>query len=301
MTPKDLDLNLLIVLDVLLKEQHVTRAAGRLNLTQSAVSSALKRLRLAFNDDLLVLVGRKMRLTPRAEALMPKITALIAQIEQTIAEDKFDPLQSDHRFVIASADYTTFTLLPPLLKLMEQQAPRMRVQVFDISDHTIADMLLGKIDAIIAPRSRLFGEGLRSRTLFKEKLVCIASKKHPAVKGTIDLATFQRFPHVRYQPGREVSISAEAMQLKKQRVNSSAFLTCPSFAALPFLVGATSALALVQERLARQFEQAAKLQILPPPVRTDPLHISLFWAPSRNSDPAHVWLRDAIARAGQGV
>lgn len=301
MTPKDLDLNLLFVLDVLLREQHVTRAAGRLNLTQSAVSSALKRLRIAFDDDLLVLVGRKMQLTPRAEALKPKITGLITQIEQTIAEDKFDPRKSDHRFVIASADYTTFTLLPPLLKLMEQEAPGMRIQVFDISDHTMSDMLLGKIDAIIAPRSRLFGEGLRSRTLFKEKLVCIAARRHPAIKGSIDLATFQKFPHVRYQPGREISVSAEAMQLKKQRVESSTLLTCPSFAALPFLVGATSALALVQERLARQFQHAARLQILPPPVRTETLHISLFWAPSQNSDPAHIWLRDAIARAGQVV
>lgn len=298
---KNLDLNLLIVLDILLKEQNVTRAAGRLNLTQSAVSSALKRLRLAFDDDLLVLVGRRMQMTPRAEMLKPRISALIAQIDATVAPDKFDPELSDHRFVIASADYMTVTLVPALLKLMQKEAPSMRLQVLDLADRTMPDMLLGKIDVIIAPRSRLFSEGLQSRTLFKEKLVCIAARRHPTIKGTIDITTFRKLPHVRYQPGREAAVSAEAMQLKRQRVEPSVLLTCPSFAALPFLVGATSAIALVQERLARRFQNVAGLQIMPPPVKTEILDIALFWASNRNSDVAHIWFRDAIARVSQKI
>lgn len=301
MTEINLDLNLLKVLDVLLKEQNVTRAAGRLNLTQSAVSSALKRLRLALHDDLLVLVGRGMQLTPRAEALRPKISLLMAQIHETIAQDSFDHTTSDRRFIIASADYTNLVLIPTLLRIMEREAPLTRLQVLDLADRTIPDLHLGKIDAIIAPRSHLLSEGLRSRSLFKERLVCIAAKTHPQIKGRLDLATFRKLPHVRYQPGRDASISAEAMQMKKLRVEIPVLMTCPSFTSLPFLVGATSAIALVQERLALKFQNLAKLQLLAPPIRTDVLDIALFWAPNQNSDAAHGWFRDVLARAAQDI
>ncbi|MFA7637729.1 MAG: LysR family transcriptional regulator [Parvibaculum sp.] len=301
MSFKGLDLNLLVVLDVLLKEQNVTRAAAKLNLTQSAVSSALKRLRLALNDELLVLVGRRMQLTPRAETLRPRVVALMSQIDETIAQDEFDPATSNRRFVIASADYSTLTIVPSLLGLMGSEAPHMRLQILDLTDRTMPEMHLGRIDAIIAPRSPLLSEGLRSRTLFKERLVCITARNHPEVRGNIDLATFRRLPQVRYQPGRDVTASGEALQLKKQRIEFESLVTCPSFVALPFLVGATNAIALLQERLALRFLKPAKLQILPPPIRTDPLDITLFWTPNQNSDMAHRWLRDAIHRVSQKI
>lgn len=301
MSLRNLDLNLLRVLDVLLKEQNVTRAAAKLNLTQSAVSSALKRLRHAFGDDLLVLVGRQMQLTPRAVSLRPGIAAIIARIEEAISPEEFDPGRSERNFVIASADYTTLTLVPELLALMRREAPGMRLKVLDLGERTMPELGAGRIDCIVAPRSALSNAGLRSRSLFSERLVCIAARGHDDIKGRIDSATFRRLPHVLYQPGRYSAVSAAALQLRKRRLDVDVLATCPSFASLAFLVGATDAIALLQERLARKFEMPARLQILPPPLKTEPLDIALFWAANQNSEAAHKWMRDAISRAGRGA
>jgi len=301
MALKDIDLNLLRVLDVLLKEQNVTRAAAKLNLTQSAASSSLKRLRVAFGDELLVLVGRQMHLTPRAEALRPSVAAIIAQIEDVISPEAFEPTRSERNFVIASADYTTLTLVPALLALIRREAPGMRIKVLDLGERTMPELAAGRIDAIVAPRSALSSAGLRSRSLFSERLVCVAARRHRAIKGRIDSAAFRSLPHVLYQPGRDTSVSAAAMQLRKQRIDVDVLATCPSFASLAFMVGATDAIALLQERLAQKFEKPAQLQILPPPVKTEPLDIALFWTANQNSDPAHKWMRAAIAKAGHAI
>lgn len=297
-----LDLNLLVVLDVLLREQNVTRAAVHLNITQSAVSSALKRLRLALDDELLVLVGRKMQMTPRAQALKPKIAALIAQIEQTVAREAFDPFVARDRFVLGTADYATFVLMPAILKLLERAAPNVRLELVDLTEHCVDDMLAGKIDAIIAPRSYIPVEGLRSRTLFQEELVCVAALDHPAIiDGRIDLAAFKAAAHVRYQPGPNFEDGQSNLVQVRRQPDPSTILTCSSFAALTFMVGETSALAMVQERLARRFEVVAGLRILPAPMPTETLDIALFWAPNRNSDDAHVWFREIVAAASKGL
>lgn len=299
---KDIDLNLLRVLDILLKEQSVTRAAAKLNLTQSAVSSSLKRLRVAFGDELLVLVGRRMQLTPRAEALRPRIADVITQIEDVISSEVFEPARSERNFVIASADYTMLTLVPALLAFIRREAPGIRIKVLDLGERTMPELAAGRIDVIIAPRAALANTGLRSRSLFSERLVCIAARGHPAViKGRIDSTAFRNLPHVLYQPGRDTSASAAATQLRKQRVGIDVLATCPSFASLAFLVGATDAIALLQERLARIFQKPAKLQILPSPIKTEPLDIALFWAANQNSDPAHKWMREAISEASHAI
>ncbi len=297
-----LDLNLLVVLDALLREQNVTRAAVQLNITQSAASSALKRLRTALGDELLVLVGRQMQMTPRAEALKPKIAALIAQIERTVARDAFDPAVATDRFMLGTADYAAFVLMPAILKILERDAPHVRLELVDLTEHCVGDMLAGKLDAIIAPRSYVPVEGLRARTLFQEELVCIAARGHPAiVDGRIGPQAFKAAAHVRYQPGPTLDGDQNSLLQPRRQTASSTVLTCSSFAALTFMVGETSALAMVQERLARRFEDLAGLEVLPPPTPAATLDIALFWAPNRNSDDAHAWFREVVALAAKGI
>ena len=301
MSLQNMDLNLLKTLDVLLEEQSVTNASVRLGLSQPATSSALGRLRVMFEDELLVLVGRKMYMTPRAETLQPQIRTLLSQIEATLTPEHFDPATSERHFTFASADYISLVLLPPLLKHLEKVAPKMRIQVIDLSKGSVSDAIQGKIDGLISPRDALPRDGLQSRTLFQERLVCIARRGHPEIDGKIDLTTFQRLLHARYQTEREVSLSSEARQLKSKRINSTPLITCPSFLALPFLVSATDAIALVQERLALQFQKPARLQIVTPPLKTDPLDLCLFWTARQNTDAPHKWLRDAMSHIARKI
>ncbi|WP_313294800.1 LysR family transcriptional regulator, partial [Pseudomonas sp.] len=120
------DLNLLRVLDMLLREQNVSRAAERLALTQPTVSNALARLRDLLDDPLLVRVGRRMRPTPRALALEGPIRAALQQIEQTLgAGDSFDPGLSHRQLRIALTDFAEQLCMPKLLATLQSQAPHL--------------------------------------------------------------------------------------------------------------------------------------------------------------------------------
>jgi DNA-binding transcriptional LysR family regulator len=297
---RTLDLNLLVVLDALLEEGNVTRAAKRLGLGQSATSSALKRLRAALGDELLVLSGRQMHLTMRSRDLKPKIHSLLGQIEAALAASAFDPSVSRRKFVIAGADYVTVTLLPRFLARVQAAAPHMRFEIIELSTSTVEALGLGGIDAVILPRVDAAPGNLFARSLFRERIVCIAAKKHPRIRGSLDLETFHAERRAAFQTGRSF-MSVGEQQLLEIRDGSPPVVTCPSFLALLSVVGATDMVAIVQERLARAFQKQARLQVLEPPFATRALDVSLFWAGIHNSDPAHRWFREQLAETARSI
>ncbi len=297
---RTLDLNLLVVLDALLEEGNVTRAAKRLGLGQSATSSALKRLRAALGDELLVLSGRQMHLTVRSRELKPKIHSLLGQIGTALAAPAFDPSASTRRFVIAAADYVTATLLPRFLARVHAAAPHMRFEMIELSPSTVEALGLGDIDTVIMPRVDAVPGNLFARSLFRERIVCIAAKKHPRIHGSIDRATFHAERRAAFQTGRSF-MSVGEQQLREISDGSPPAVTCPSFLALLSVVGTTDLVAIVQERLALAFQKQAGLQVLEPPFATRALDVSLLWAGIHNSDPAHLWFREQLAETARGL
>jgi LysR family nod box-dependent transcriptional activator len=118
-----LDLNLLVALDAMLLERNISRAAERLHVSQSAMSSSLARLRTYFDDPLLVQVGRRMELTPRAQALKEVVRDILGRVDTAIAtRPQFDPAQSDREFRLLVSDYTLVTLMPHLLALVRRKS-----------------------------------------------------------------------------------------------------------------------------------------------------------------------------------
>lgn len=297
---RTLDLNLLVVLDALLEEGNVTRAAKRLGLGQSATSSALKRLRAALGDELLVLSGRQMHLTMRSRELKPQIHSLLGQIETALAAPAFDPSVSRRRFVIASADFITVTLLPGFLARVHAAAPHIGFEMIELSSSTVEALVLGDIDAAILPRVAAVPGNLFARSLFRERIVCIAAKKHPRIRGSLDLETFHAERRAAYQTGRSLTAVGE-QQLREISDGSPPAVTCPSFLALLSVVGATDMVAIVQERLALAFQKQAGLQVLEPPFATQALDVSLLWAGIHNSDPAHRWFREQLVETARDL
>ena len=134
-----LDLNLLVALDHLLNLRSVSGAAARMNMTQSAMSNALLRLREYFGDDLLVKIGRRMELTPRAEALKDAVRDVLVRVEWTIATTAdFDPAQSDRQFNVLVSDYTLATLIPKVLALCRKAESTVRFNFLHQVDRTRA-------------------------------------------------------------------------------------------------------------------------------------------------------------------
>ena len=145
-----LDLNLLVALDILIDERNVSTAADRLCLSQSAMSSALKRLRDYFEDDLLVTCGRRMVLTPRAEDLASPVRNALLQIRSNVTRPQsFEPAVSERRFSIMLSDYMREVVLAPFLRDLAVTAPKLRFELWTPGDHPAEAIETGEVDLLI--------------------------------------------------------------------------------------------------------------------------------------------------------
>ena len=151
----DIDFNLLRIFEILYDERHVTRAAARLFLTQSAVSHALGRLRVALDDPLFIRIPSGLRPTERAHQLAPRLRAALAEIRSAVAAPRFDPANTRQRFVISAGPYFYTLVVPNLIALARKSAPGITLQIVNIRadiaqalDQQQVDIVLGAFDRV---------------------------------------------------------------------------------------------------------------------------------------------------------
>ena len=195
-----LDLNLLVALDVLLVERNVSRSADRLHVTQSAVSNALARLRDYFDDEILVPVGRRMELTPRAELLKEAVRDILVRIESSVtAKPLFEPRTSDRRFRIFVSDYTMITLVPHVLALAGQQAKAVEFELLPQTNLAHRPLERGEADLLIIPSEYASSEH-PTEALFDEDFVCVCWDQSAYAGGKLTRRKFLEASHVVMQP-----------------------------------------------------------------------------------------------------
>jgi DNA-binding transcriptional LysR family regulator len=192
-----LDLNLLVALDALLTERSVTRAAGRIGISQSAMSHALARLRTTFSDELLTRGPDGMRPTPRALALIAPVQAALSQIQEiTAPPDAFDPATADITFTLGIPDSTEVLLMPTLIAHLQAVAPGVKLLLHTVDRHRILDDLdSGRVDLGIG----VFEQGQthhKRRILNKESYLCIFNADLVGVTAPISLDDYVRLPHL---------------------------------------------------------------------------------------------------------
>jgi len=188
------DLNLLVVLDALLKHRSVTRAAEQLHVTPSAVSHSLKRLRSLFGDELLCRDGRQMRLTLRAQGLSQTLPRVLQQIRRTLsAPVAFNPSTSTRTFRLSAPDFLA-SVVPALLQQVGRTAPSVRVELLPLAQGSIREIAEGRIDALIGPAT-LEDEGVRAEALGAWSWAVFGRKGHPAFHEWSQHAWF-RYPHL---------------------------------------------------------------------------------------------------------
>lgn len=294
MSLRKYDLNLLTILDALLRHRNVTQAGQELGLTQSATSHALLRLREQFDDKLLVASGRTMMLTHKAESLVGPIADILRQAERVLDTKKFDPATAIRRFKIGMGDYVGFLLMPRLLNALETDAPNVTIHATWTGKDMASRLKLREVDLSIGAQPP-GDETLHSQPLFVDELVVIVSKKHPKVKNSIDLETFNNLPYAAFRHEAAGPISFVDFQLTRSRVLPRESVYVPNFLMLPFVVATTSHVALIQRRLAERMMTLAPIRLLTPPFRVEPLQISAFWSHEANKDLGHRWLRELIA------
>jgi DNA-binding transcriptional LysR family regulator len=289
-----LDLNLLVVLDVLLAERSVTRAAARLGLSQPGVSNALARLRAALGDPLLVPTSRGMTPTPRAKGLESALRDAIDRLGGILGgASDFVPETSRRTFVLAATDYVQFVLLRHLAERVHAQAPSVVLRVVPTRAAPWQELEAGIVDLTItgirsAPR------GLHRRALFRDRVVCVVRDEHPILARPWSLARYLSLGHIEALPhGGEGGLADEV--LGKLGHTRHLAVTVPQFLIAPHLVPHGDYCFTLADRIARPMAALLGLRVLPLPFDVPRITIWQYWHERVHNDEAHRWLRRLVA------
>ena len=306
-----IDLNLLIYLDVLLRECNVTKAADRLNITQPAMSNGLKRLRELLNDPVLVRTSKGMQPTKKALQLKPIVRDLIHTMEKAlIAEDQFDYKTSDRVFRIMVSDYAASTLLPPLLDELRKQAPEVTLDIITPSDTTFHEIENGQVDLAINAFSTE-PASFHQQVLWEDKF-CILMRTDNLKKKKLSLDEYFNSKHVWVsKTGYGVSVGMTHEDVQKLRWVDGAIsklgkqrnirIFTRSYHVALQLAQEQDLIATIPFRAALLKKHHCELSILPVPFEIEPLELKMIWSPLLHQDGGHRWLRRLIKITAKNI
>lgn len=288
-----IDLNLLVVLRALLTERHVTRAAARVGLSQSATSHALARLRELYADPLLVRSGRTLALTPRAARLLPALERGLGELEGAVAgEPEFDPATARRMFTLGISDYLQALVMGPLLRRLAVRAPGVDLCVVVFPN--LRELLdTGAIDlAVSVPSSEL--RGASHQPLFDESFVCMVRRGHPHIKRAPSLELYLAQRHLVIAPTGTPGSLIDTV-LAQRGLERRIALRVTNFLIAPVVVCETDLINTMPARLARHLAKTYPLRLWPPPLELPTFEYGMYWHPRLEHDPAQRWLREFTA------
>lgn len=287
-----LDLNLLATLDVLLDEGSVVGAAKRLQLSASAMSRALARLRGATGDPLLVRAGRGLVPTPRALELRGRVRQVVDDAEAVLRPAlKLDLRSLARTFAIRSTEGFVETFGPQLIARAAAEAPSARLSFVSKHDKDSTALRDGSVDLETGVIGQAMGPEIRTQGLFRDRFVAVVRAGHPLSKGRMNPERYASASHVVVERrGLRAAMVDEALERLGLARNVAA--TVGGFGAAIALARASDLVATVPEKHAAGL--CAGMHRCKLPVQVEPFTISLFWHPRLDADPAHRWLRALV-------
>lgn len=297
---KHLDLNLFVGLKVLLEEQSITRAARRLHLSQSAASGILARLREHFKDELLVMFGKTMVLTPFGASLVEPVNELLNQIHD-MAERRpaIAPELAKRRFKLIASDYITTVLLGNVSREVHRLAPGVS---FETVEPSLACMELferGEADLLVTIKDYCL-KSLPTAPLLQEHYTCIVCNDNQLVGEQLTLEQYLSMGHITSQFGTDFRDSYEHEFMKTQGYQRKIEIATSNFSSIPHFVIGTNRIATVHSRLADIFTRFYPVRRVALPVPMPPIQICMQWHEFTDHDPLHLWLRNVISQVASG-
>jgi DNA-binding transcriptional LysR family regulator len=290
------DLNLLKAFDALNTERAVTRAAGRIGLSQPAMSHALSRLRGLFADDLFVRTPAGMEPTARAREVAPLISAAIERIEAALNLGAgFDPAKSTGIFTAGMAEYAEVALVGRLAAAFADEAPRATLRLLPINGADAVEPLeQGAIDVAVA-HLRTPPATIETRTLLRDAFVVVTRKDHPLAALPLSIEAYAAQNHILVSPRGDTSGAIDRV-LVDLGLRRRVALLVATYLAVPAALAATDLIATLPSRAARQVAAIAEIAILPLPFDLSAT-IAMAWHRRAASEPAQAWFRELLVRA----
>lgn len=291
---RNIDLNLLVVLDALLTEKHVTRTGIRLHLSQPAISHSLNKLRVLLDDPLLIRQGNEVVLSVLAHNLQAPLKAILGQIESLLGQSiDFVAAESQRTFRVAMSDYGAAIVLPPLLVQLRTQAPGVSLVVVQDSRSGMLEQLeQGKIDLALGVFTALSGN-LRSAVLFEETFTCLLNRRSLPENGVLDLSAYLARAHLLVSTDGSTQGEVDDV-LRARGLQRRVAVNVPHWNAAPAMIVDTDLILTVATRTLDNLALGDTLVALAPPLDVAPFNYVHVWHSRLDQDPGHRWLRELL-------
>ena len=293
------DLNLFVVFTVLAEERNVSRAADRLLLSQPAVTRAMQRLRETFRDELLIRTSGGYQMTPKGEALIAELEAMLPRLDKLLSGGAFDPTTEAARFRVAGSDYSSNVIGLPLMRQFLALGARLSLDLLPLSDEIFAAMVHGRIDLLLYADDGNIPANFQRRLLYEEDFVCVVSH---------DSRFERRLTEKQYLGAKHVGVMTlgGAQTIPEQRLAASgmqrdSFLRVPSFELAIQMVVKSDLVATVPRRLMTGRHVAKGWKVVGAPAILGTFSYLMAWHPRMKDDTAHSWLRSVVASICQGI
>ena len=304
-----IDLNLLVILQVLLEERSVTRAANRLHLSQSALSKSLNRLRDTLGDPLFIRTAHGLKPTAHAVILGQQLPNMLQGLYQLTQPPRFVPASSTRQFSISMVESAYETLIPYFIGPLLNNAPNLRLDSYLWTEESLAGLQKGQIDFGITgrdmtPQSDIvtdrLPEGIAHQTLFTDHQVCLVRRNHPILTvlktGNWDLNIYLEMSHVQVRcEGNEWwALDYHLADLGHRRHLST---TVPDFYGAASICAHSNLIFTLPSSFASHAQKLYPLVELPLPLAFSPLAYVLLWHERNNDEPGHKWIRETICKS----
>jgi len=296
----NLDLQLLRSFDALLNERHVTRAADRLDVSQSSMSVCLAKLRELTGDELLTRGGTGLIPTELALLLWPRVQEAIEALELVLQPVSFNPAKAVHTFRLIVIDYIGLLMMPTVMRRLRNEAPHVQLQILQTNPHHFGEMLAaGELDLALTyfPNAPDY---LKGRRLFSDRFLGIVAREHPVHHTSLDVKSFCELPHVTIEPvaAQIYNVQIDAA-LEPHGLRRKVRMIQPSFLTLPYVLETTDLVASIPARLARRMTRMAEVEPFDLPLDLPMFDIKMLWHSRTDHSPAHSWLREFMVECAR--
>ncbi len=290
----NLDLNLLRSFVVLMEERNVSRASERLNISQSAASNALERIRDSFQDRVLEREGRTMQPTRAAEYLLPKIKAALTDIDNALTSYvEFEPALLEEEFRIGIDEYSMTLFGDFLIDSVFQFAPNVRLAFHPVDPSRYSEQLSrNELDLLVAPVWQSLQDVVQ-HSLYSERFIGLTGAKHPLAGNKVTLKKYLKFPHLLVS-SRGIVPGNVDVALKSKKLKRHVAMSTPWLNSAPNMLAHSDMILMMGERLAKRYLHDSTVAAFEPPLDVPGFEVKLLWHPRNTTDPRHSWLRTQV-------